>query len=93
MGRRELARAPSHVRSLEEPVYLIWTPGPSIGPATLAVIRSGIDPTDQPAVVKVVAPLEMDQVDGVMFLGGEDISEAIRGRGGDEPGVAGIRTP
>lgn len=47
--------------------------------ATLAVLRSGVDLTDEEAVAGVVASSSLDQDDGRMFLGSEDVSEEIRG--------------
>lgn len=46
--------------------------------ATLAVLREGVDPTDQEAVAKAVAERHFDQQRGRMFLDGEDVSTAIR---------------
>lgn len=45
--------------------------------ATLAVLRAG-DDLDDEAVVTLVAGLDLDFDEGVMRLGGEDISAAIR---------------
>lgn len=46
--------------------------------ATLAVVRSNIDPADEESVATVVGNLHLDQRDGVMYLDGEDVSEEIR---------------
>ena len=46
--------------------------------ATLAVLRAGADPTDAGGVMEAVAAVEMDQRDGRMILGGEDVGDEIR---------------
>lgn len=46
--------------------------------ATVLVIRAGADPTDAIAVVRSVADLWFDQIDGRMYVDGDDLSEAIR---------------
>jgi cytidylate kinase len=46
--------------------------------ATLAVLRAGIDPADEPAVVSVVAAADIDVSDGAVRLDGEVVSDAIR---------------
>lgn len=46
--------------------------------ATLAVLRARADPDDEQAVTEVVAGLRLDQVEGAMFLNGEDVSVQIR---------------
>lgn len=47
--------------------------------ATLAVLRRGVDPGDEPAVVEAVAASRLGQVDGHMLLDGEDVEDEIRG--------------
>lgn len=46
--------------------------------ATLAALSAGALPEDAEAVWVVVAKLDFDQEDGVMFLEGHDVSEEIR---------------
>ena len=46
--------------------------------AALAVHRAGIALSDRPALESLLAGLDMAQAQGRMFLGGEDVSEAIR---------------
>jgi cytidylate kinase len=45
---------------------------------TLAVIRSGVDPTDAAAVLSVARSVALDFSDGTMWSNGEDVTEAIR---------------
>jgi cytidylate kinase len=45
---------------------------------TLAVVRSGADPTDAAAVFEVAAAACLDYADGAMMLDGEEVSEAVR---------------
>jgi cytidylate kinase len=45
---------------------------------TLAVIRAGIDPTDDGAVLDVVRGARLDYGGGSMFLDGDDVGEACR---------------
>ena len=45
---------------------------------TLAVVRSGVDPTDAAEVLAVAAAADLDYADGVMLLGGEPVTEAVR---------------
>ena len=47
--------------------------------ATLAVLESGVDPSDPEKVTKVVDEAQLDQVDGRMFLNGRDVTDEIRG--------------
>ena len=47
--------------------------------ATVAALRAGVHLDDDKAVAEVIGSAAMDQQDGVMFLDGADISEAIRG--------------
>lgn len=46
--------------------------------ATLAVLRAGVDPEDSTRVAVETARHAYDQVEGRMFLDGEDVSEEIR---------------
>lgn len=46
--------------------------------ATVAVIRSGVDPGFEDAVIRVVADHDYAQEDGRMLLDGEDVSGEIR---------------
>lgn len=45
---------------------------------TLAVVRSGVDPTDAAAVLAVAAAADLDFAEGVMLLDGEPVTEAVR---------------
>lgn len=45
---------------------------------TLAVIRSGADPHDPSAVLRVASACRLDYADGAMFLDGAEVTEAIR---------------
>lgn len=47
--------------------------------ATLAVLRAGVDLDDPAALEALLAGLDLAQHQGRMFLGGEDVSAAIRG--------------
>ncbi len=47
--------------------------------ATLAVLESGVDPSDPEKVTRVVDEAQLDQVDGRMFLNGRDVTDEIRG--------------
>lgn len=47
--------------------------------ATVAVLRSGVVPSEGDVVVAVVSASTLDQEDGRMYLDGEDVSEEIRG--------------
>ena len=46
--------------------------------ATLAVLRAGVDPEDEPAVVDVVASVSIDFADGEVWLDNADVTEATR---------------
>ena len=46
--------------------------------ATLAVIEAGVDPSDEEAVLDVVAGAEMGQESGRMYLDGRDVTAEIR---------------
>ncbi len=46
--------------------------------ATLAVLKAGAEPADEPAVVGLVARLDIDQSAGVTRLDGVDVSRQIR---------------
>ena len=46
--------------------------------ATLAVIRSQVDPSDAASVLSVVSEATFDQRDGITYLDGEEVSEEIR---------------
>jgi cytidylate kinase len=46
--------------------------------AGLAAMRAGVDLDDHQAVADVVAVIDLDQEQGLMFLDGEDVSEEIR---------------
>lgn len=45
---------------------------------TLAVVRSGVDPTDADAVLAVTAGSRLDYADGQMLLDGEAVASAVR---------------
>ena len=45
---------------------------------TLAVVRSGVDPTDADAVLAVAAASRLDYAGGVMLLDGEPVAAAVR---------------
>ena len=47
--------------------------------ATLAILRSGVDPEDEEAVTGVIKNLTLEQTEGSMYLNGEDVSAEIRG--------------
>jgi cytidylate kinase len=49
--------------------------------ATVAALRAGANLDDATEVADVVSQATMDQLDGAMFLDGEDVSEEIRGPG------------
>lgn len=46
--------------------------------ATLAALRSGVDPEDESTAAECVSSLDLDQSAGRMFLNGEDVSGEIR---------------
>jgi cytidylate kinase len=46
--------------------------------ATLAVLNSGVDPSHAAETTRVVDEARFDQVDGRMYLDGEDVSDEIR---------------
>lgn len=46
--------------------------------ATLAALTAGVDPADEPSVVRVVSAARMDQEEGRMYLDGKDVSVEIR---------------
>jgi cytidylate kinase len=46
--------------------------------ATLAVLRTGIDPEDESAVLDVVASVSIDFADGEVWLDNADVTEATR---------------
>jgi len=46
--------------------------------ATLAVLNSGVDPAHAAETTRVVDEARFDQVDGRMYLDGEDVSDEIR---------------
>lgn len=46
--------------------------------ATLAVLRAGIDPEDESAVLDVVASVSIDFADGEVWLDNADVTEATR---------------
>ena len=45
---------------------------------TLAVLRAGIDPRDQPALARLLATLQLDMPPGRVLLNGEDVTDEIR---------------
>ena len=47
--------------------------------ATLAALRAGVDVSDESGVVELLSSIDLGQEQGRMLLGGEDVSEEIRG--------------
>lgn len=73
-GKSTVSRAVAHRASLP---YL--DTGAFYRAATLAALRAGVEPEDARGVERVVRDAGFDQVDGRMYLDGEDVSEEIRG--------------